>query len=51
MAIVYGNLGAVYKLQSNKTEAIRYYLKSIELFKQLGSPTAQTVQASLDTLK
>ena len=47
----YGNLEIAYKLQGNKTEAKRYHLKNIELFKQLGSPMAKTVQTCLDTLQ
>ena len=46
-----GNLGVDYERQGNKTEAKRSYLKSIELFKQLGSPNAKIAQASLDALQ
>jgi len=52
MAIDYGNLGLVYyKLLGNKTEAKRYYLMSIDLFKQLDSPNTKTVQAWLALCK
>ena len=51
MAATYGNLGLAYEKQGNKAEAKRYYQKSIELFKQLGSPNAKKAQALLDALQ
>jgi tetratricopeptide (TPR) repeat protein len=45
------NLGLVYKLKGNKAEAKRYWQKSIELYKYIGSPMAKKVQGWLDDLK
>ena len=50
IATACANLGSTYELKDNKVEAKRYYQMSIELFKQLGSPTAQKVQTWLDGL-
>ena len=51
MANQYGNLGNVYRLQGNPSEAKRCYQKSIALFTQLGSPNAALVQSLLDKLQ
>jgi len=51
MAAKYANSGAVYELKGNKAEAKRYYQKSIELYKTIGSPNEKLVQGWLDNLR
>jgi protein O-GlcNAc transferase len=51
MANAYGNLGNVYQLKGDKTEAKRYYQMSLNLFKQIGSPNEKKVQTWLDAVQ
>ena len=44
MAVCYTNLGNAYQQKNNKAEAKRYYQMSINLFRELNSPLAITVQ-------
>ena len=51
MAQNYGNLALIYQKQGNNIEAKRNYKKSIAIYKQVNSPTAETMQTLLNALR
>jgi tetratricopeptide (TPR) repeat protein len=50
MAEDYANLGVVHKLKGNQAETKRYWNMSIELYREINSPTEKLVQSWLDIL-
>jgi len=51
MAQNYGNLALIYQKQGNNIEAKKNYKMSIAIYKQVGSPTAETMQTLLNALR